>query len=134
MNEEESIEFVKQGFAAMGKGDIKTLLDGFTEDIEIQQPGPEDVIPFAGTYRGHEQAIQYFKIMGETEEFKKFELREFIAQDNKVAVVGYEETEVKSTGKTFELDWVAVFTFRANKVSSVRIFQDTIGKAAAFAK
>jgi ketosteroid isomerase-like protein len=132
MNEEEMVEFVKRGFAALGKGDIKGLLDGFTEDVEIQQPGPKDTIPFAGTYRGQEQAVQYFKTMGETQEFKKFEPREFIAQADKVAVIGYEETEVRSTGQTFELDWVIVFTFRANKIASIHIYEDTIGKVAAF--
>ena len=132
MNEEESVESVKQGFAALGKGDIKTLLDGFTEDIEIHQPGPEDIIPFAGTYRGQEQAAQFFKTVGETQEFKQFEPREFIAQGNKVAVIGYEETQVRSTGHLYELDWVIVFTFRDDKVASIHIYEDTTGKVKAF--
>lgn len=132
MNEEESVEFVKQGFAALGEGDIKTLLDGFTEDVEIYNPGPKDIIPYAGTYRGQEEAVQYFKSLGEAQEFKRFEPREFIAQGDKVAVVGYEETNVRATGRSFELDWVIVFTFRDDKIASIHIYEDTIGKVEAF--
>jgi ketosteroid isomerase-like protein len=132
MNEEENVEFVKQGFAAFEKGDIKTLLEGFTENVEIRQPGPKEIIPFSGIYRGPEQAAQYFKTMVETQEFKQFEVRDFVAQANKVVVIGFEQIKIRSTGRSVNVDWVIVFTLRGDKIASMHIYEDTSEKIEAF--
>jgi hypothetical protein len=132
MSEKENIQVVQMGFAALGKGDVKSLLDVFTDDAVIQHPGPKDTIPFAGTHRGKDQVAWFFKTMSETQEFKQFEPKEFIAQGDNVVVIGRETARVKSTSRTFDVDWAMCFTVKAGRVASIRIFEDTTEKTKAF--
>jgi uncharacterized protein len=132
MSEKENVQLVQMGFAALGKGDVKSLLDVFTEDAEIQQPGPQNVIPYAGAHRGKARVAQFFKTLSETQEFKQFEPMEFIAQGDKVVVIGREKAHVKSTAHTYDLDWAMCFTIKGGKVAAIRIYEDTTDKVKAF--
>ena len=58
MSTEESVQVVKDGFAAFGRGDIQGLLGLLSEDVEWHIPG--EGLPLAGTYRGRDAVGQFF--------------------------------------------------------------------------
>ena len=54
-------------------------------------------------------------MLAETLETQQFEPRQFIAQDDVVVVLGHERHRAKSTGRSYEGEWVQVFTLRDAK-------------------
>jgi ketosteroid isomerase-like protein len=65
------------------------FLNALADHVEWQVPGPIDILPWAGTCRGREQATQFFAEFAKTAENEQFEPQEFIAQGDKVVVLGH---------------------------------------------
>lgn len=125
MSAEKNISVVQALYAAFGRGDMATVMVGLTDDVEWVLPGPKEVIPFAGTHHGREAVAQFFLKMNETLEFEQLEPREFVAQGDKVVVLGHSRDRMKSTGRTIENEWAAVVTLRDGKVARYQIYEDT---------
>lgn len=126
-----NVDVVQGTYEAVGRGDIPALLDLLTDDVEWTLQGPS-VIPFAGTRHGREAVAEFFSLVGETLEFLQFEPREFVAQGDKVVVLGYERNLIKPTGRTFEQEWAHVYTLRDGKIAKFRAFEDTAAYVVAF--
>ena len=132
MKEQENVQLVQQLFAAFGQGDIPTVLDHLTTDVAWQAVGPADILPWAGMRHGREQVGQFFAALGQAVEFQQFEPREFIAQGDKVVVLGHSRQSLRSNGRVVEPDWVMVFTLREGKVTHYQYYDDTAATVAAF--
>jgi ketosteroid isomerase-like protein len=130
MGAQENVQIVKDGYAALGRGDIQGLLATFAEDIELVTPG--EGLPVAVTYRGHAAVADCFQRVSEMVEFSSFEPREFVAEGDRVLVVGFDSGRVKATNRTFEEHWVMAFTVRNGKVMNARKYTDTLALAQAF--
>ena len=76
---------------------------------------------------------EFFKRVSESEDFQQFEPCESIAQGDTVVAIGHYRAVTKATGKTFDADFVMVFTLRDGKVATFREFTDSAGINAAFA-
>ena len=59
-------------------------------------------------------------------EYDQFEPREFIVQDDFVAVVVFEQGRVKATGVTFDNLYIHVFKFAQGKVTQIRDSSDMV--------
>ena len=59
---------------------------------------------------------------------------DYIAQGDKVVVLGHERQRVKATGLTVENDFAMVFTIRDGKIARFRNYEDTAAVAAAHRK
>lgn len=129
MSTEQNVQTVKDFFAAMGEGDGEALLALVAEDIEWIIPGKD--WPLAGTYRGHTGLARLLKAASGSMETST-EPREFVAQGDRVLVVGFASGKVKATDKPFEDDWVFAITVRDGKLTHVREYVDTqaLGRAA----
>jgi uncharacterized protein len=127
---QQNVQIVKDGFAAFGRGDMQGLLALFAEDIEWIVPG--EGLPFSGTYRGLAEVADFFQKISEMLDISLLEPREFVAEGDRVLVVGFERETVKATNRTFENNWVFAFTFRNGKVTNVREYFDTLALARGF--
>ncbi len=127
----QNVNVVQRTYEAVGRGDIPALLDLLTDDVEWTLQGPS-VIPFAGTRHGREAVAEFFSLVEETLEFLQFEPREFVAQGDKVVVLGYEHNLIKPTGRTFEQEWAHVYTLRDGKIVKSQFFEDTAAYVVAF--
>jgi uncharacterized protein len=130
MSVQENVQIVKDGFAAYGRGDMQGLLALFADDIEWIVPG--EGLPLAGTYRGHAGVEDFLQKISEMLEISFLEPREFVAQGDRVLVVGFERETVKATNRTFENNWVFAFTVRNGKVTNAREYFDTLALARGF--
>ena len=122
MSIEKNVQTVKDFFAAMGRGDKQGLLALSVEDIEWIIPGKD--WPLAGTHRGHAGLTALLQKASETVETST-EPSEYVAQGDRVLVVGFAKGKVKATNKTFDDDWVFAITVRNGKLTNVREYIDT---------
>ena len=122
MSTEKNVQTVKDFFAAIGRGDMQGLLALCAEDIEWIIPGKD--WPLAGTHRGHVGLTAFLQKASETVETST-EPSEYVAQGNRVLVVGVAKGKIKATNKTFDDDWIFAITVRNGKVANIREYIDT---------
>ena len=101
MSRQENVQIVKDFFAAMGRGDKQGLLALSAEDIEWIIPGEN--WPLAGTHRGHAELADVLQKASEKLENSYPEPPEFVAQGDRVLVVGFARGKVKDTNTMFEV-------------------------------
>ena len=123
MSIEKNVQIVKDFLAALGRRDKQGLLALSAEDIEWIIPGED--WPLAGTHRGHAGLENLLQKANETVETSYPEPPEFIAQGDRVLVVGFATGKIKATNKTFEDHWVFDITVRNGKVTNIREYIDT---------
>src|SRR6202166_4201361 len=123
MSIEENVRIVKYFFAAMGSGDKQDLLALVAEDIEWIIPGED--WPLAGTHRGHAELAAVLQRASEEIETTYPTPPEFVAQGDRVLVVGVATGKIKATNKPFKDDWVFDITVRDGKVTKIREYIDT---------
>jgi len=107
----------------MGGGNKQDLLALVADDFEWIIPGED--WPLAAAHRGHAGLTDVLQKASEEMEISTSELREFVAQGDRVAVVGFATGKVKATNKTFKDDWVFAITVRAGKLTNIREYVDT---------
>jgi len=122
---------VKDFFAAIGRGDKQGLLALCAKDIEWIIPGEN--WPLAGTHRGHAGLTDFLQKASETVETST-EPSEYVAQGDRVLVVGVATGKIKATNKAFEDHWVFAITVRKGKVTNIREYIDTQALARASEK
>ena len=123
MSTQENVQTVKDFFAAMGSGDKQGLLALVAEEIEWIIPGED--WPLAGTHRGHAELAAVLQKASEEVETSFPEPPEFVAQRDRVLVVGVATGKIKATNKPFKDDWVFDITVRDGKVTNIREYIDT---------
>jgi len=124
---------VKEAYAAFQRGDIPAILAALDENVQWQAViGTEGVLPHAGLRRGRSAVGEFFKQVSESLDFDAFEPREFIAQGDQVAVIGRYKGKAKTTGKSWDTEWVMIFTLRDGKVITFREYTDSRQLVAAF--
>jgi ketosteroid isomerase-like protein len=123
MSIEKNVQIVKDFFAAMGSRDKQGLLALVAEDIEWIVPGED--WPLAGTHRGHAGLENVLQKANEEVETTYPQPPEFIAQGDRVLVVGFATGKIKATRKTFEDHWVFDITIRNGKLTNIREYIDT---------
>ena len=65
-----------------------------------------------GAWRGREQGGQFFETLSDGQEARRWELREFVAQDDGMVTLGHYAWHVKVTGKVGESDFAHVVSAR----------------------
>ena len=133
MNEQENLRIVQEGYTAFGRGDIAAALSSYADDVDWAMPGPPDVVPYTGRRRGREQVAQFYSTFAQTEDVEQMELQDFIAQGDKVLVLGHYKGRVKSTGRSYTKDFIHVITLRGGKVTKFREYVASDDMYAAFA-
>jgi len=123
MSIEKNVQIVKNFLAALGRRDKQGLLALSAEDIEWIIPGED--WPLAGTHRGHEGLAVVLQKASEEIEMTYPEPPEFVAQGDRVLVVGVATGKIKATNRTFKDDWVFAITVRNGKVTNIREYVDT---------
>lgn len=132
MTPQENTNIVKQTYAAFKNGDIEGLLKHYTDDVLWEIYGPAS-IPTAGTRRGIAELRQFFTTLDQFLAVRSFEPREFIAQDDQVAVLGDYAWTAKPSGRSFAANWAHIVTLQNGKISRFREYTDTAAAVAAFA-
>jgi len=133
MNETENTKLVQLGYEKFGTGDIEGLIELFSDDIRWTTPLIEGA-SHSGARRGKDDVAEFFQLLSESEDFERFEPLEFVAQNDKVVVLGESSSLIKSTGRNFESSWVHIFHVRDGKISEFLEFFDNVAATKAYQK
>ena len=123
MSIEKNVQIVKNFLAALGRRDKQGLLALSAEDIEWIIPGED--WPLAGTHRGHAGLADLLQKASKNMETSFPKPPEFVAQGDRVLVIGFAKGKIIATNKTFKDDWVFAITVRNGKLANVREYVDT---------
>ena len=123
MSIEENVKVVKDFFAAIGRGDKQRVLALVAEDIEWIVPGED--WPLAGTHRGHAGIADVLQKASEEVETTYPAPPEFVAQGDRVLVIGVATGKIKATNRAFKDEWVFDITVRDGKLTKIREYIDT---------
>jgi uncharacterized protein len=134
MQEQQNIDVIKKLYGAFGKGDIETIIDHLADQFVWRFDAPS-VIPYAGEYNTPKQVKEgFFGSLASTQKDYALKVDEFVAQDDKVIMVGSYGATVSATGKRFDLPLVHVWTIQNGKVKRFLNFTDSAKVAEAYMK
>ena len=123
MSIEKNVQVVKDFFAAIGSGDKQRVLALVAEDIEWIVPGED--WPLAGTHRGHAGISDVLQKASEEVETTYPGPPDFVAQGDRVLVIGVATGKIKATNKAFKDEWVFDITVRDGKLTRIQEYIDT---------
>ena len=117
-------EVVKQFMDRMGAGDIDGAIAMHTDDVVFEFPGPPEALPWAGRWEGA-KVSEWYGLFGAALEIRQLGVHTWIAEGDKVVVVGDEVSASRKTGKEYTAKWCFVFTVRGDKIAGWQGFEDT---------
>jgi hypothetical protein len=132
MQEAQNTKVVQDAYAAFGRGDIPAVLNHLDDNVTWKPiTGAASYVPTAGERHGKTSVAEFFRILGENVQFERFEPLEYVAQNDKVVAIGRYKGKTPG-GRTFESEWVMIFTLRDGKVVSFQEFTDSAALNAAY--
>lgn len=115
MSEQENLEVVRNTYAAFGRGDLEGILALLDPQVSWRTPGPPD-LPTAGLRRGIAAVREFFGLLLSRFDIQDFRPADFLAQGDKVVVIGTSREGPKGTGRLVDFRWVHVFRIRNGKI------------------
>jgi uncharacterized protein len=135
MSEQENVRLVQSLYGHtqtegtfLGRDALWSLL---ADDVEWWAAGPPDVLPWAGTYHGHEGVARWLKALNEAMAYEQFEPLEYVAQGDTVVEIVRASGRAIPTGRPFASEIVRVWTLREGRAIRVRSYYDTAAYVAA---
>ena len=132
-NSSQNVKAVQEVYAKFAKRDIPAILAMLSPDVEWGEPA-NPFNPAGGTRHGHAGFLEWLNIGRQSEEILELEPRKFLSDSDSVAVVGNTKCLAKLTGKTYETNFVHLFTFKDCKIVRFEEFFDTYTAGEAFRK
>src|SRR5215211_727461 len=110
-----------------GRGIIQRARESgiLADSVEWWVPGPPEVLPFAGTWRGIAGIAEFERRLDSTMRYDRVELSRYLVSGEDVAAVFLGAGVAKATGRPFESEIVRLYTFDGDKIVRVRNYYDT---------
>jgi uncharacterized protein len=120
-----NVEATKKGYECFQRGDIPSLIRDLLDDNCVWiSPGPNEKLPWAGTFKGKHEIANFFAQVAQNLEFSEFAPREMIEQGETVVVLGTLAGRAKKT-EAVKNEWAHVFKFLQGKVVFFQEYIDT---------
>jgi ketosteroid isomerase-like protein len=115
-----AVPVVQEIYTAFSQRDVATLFRLFSHDIEIVQ---SIQLPWGGTYRGHEGALEFFgKLMNTINSTVVVE--RMIDAGERVVVIGWTRGKVNANGVGYDVPIAHVWTVIAGTVLRAEFYID----------
>src|SRR5215217_5227843 len=90
-HEKQNLEIVKKFHA--GGGYIKNFIESgmMSEDVEWFVPGPKEILPFAGLWKGVKGITEFNRLLDTTMRYNKVEIKEYVVDGDQVAAIFWAE-------------------------------------------
>ena len=121
-----NLETTRTAYELFKQGDISTILNDIADaTCTLVSPGPQDRLPWAGKFKGHQEIADWFTRLAENLDFTEVVPREMIEQGETVVVIGTSSVRVKRTGNTVKEDWVHFFKYNQGRIVFWQEYTDT---------
>lgn len=122
----DNVSKLQQLYAAFGRGEIQTILESVTEDVEWGAEAADSNVPWHRTRHGREEVADFFATLDREVEFTQFEPTLFAGAADQVLVhlnIGF---NVKKNGNGAAFGAIHQFIFDGDgKVTKFRAYEDT---------
>jgi ketosteroid isomerase-like protein len=125
---QDNVALIKKIFTALEKGDIPAVLNHIDDKVTWQSPVSRTAlpeIPWSGYRKSKKEVTEFFDQLGKYVQPKNFEMNEVTTQENRVVVEGKNQGKIKANNKTYEHNWVMIFTFNNDRVTKFRHYYDS---------
>jgi ketosteroid isomerase-like protein len=125
-NENANVAIVQDLYQAFGRGDMAGVLARMREDAEWVNPYGRGRFPgqWGRPCKGREQIVEFFKAISAAVDVRSFDVLDTIAQRDKVVALIRWTGLVCTSGTSFDVTLVHVWTLRDGKVSDYKGFDD----------
>jgi hypothetical protein len=106
-------------------GDIEGALSRCSDDVELIAPAPIDVLPHMGRRRGKDEVRQTWQTVHTRYSSLRHELRDVVAEDNKVALNLRAFFTKRDNNRVVQFDIAVFYTLRDNRISHIREIIDS---------
>ena len=124
-NGQDSADVVSRFFDAFNAGDIDAAFATLSPDIEWTYYGPEDKIPFAGTFHGHAGVKDFFARAEKSIQIKEMTPLSLVGIGNEVYGRGIEHSMSLATGRDYRVQWTHVYQVQDGLMTRFEEFIDT---------
>jgi len=133
MQETQNTEIVQNAFVSFLAGDIASVME-FVDDSVVWKgtTGAHPDVPMAGVRHGRAAVAEFFQQVGAHIVFSGFEPETFVAQHDRVVVIGHYSGKT-SVGGSFDSDFVMIFRLRDGRIIEFQEFLDVAQFNAAWA-
>ena len=128
-----NLQIVQDAYGKFGSGDVAGLIGLLSDDVDWRVPEIENA-SFAGARRGHQAMVEFFTALVTEEDITQFEPTEFIDGGDKIVVLGKSAATVRETGRSYQTDWVHIFTIKDGKITNFHEFFDNAAATRAYQK
>ena len=95
-----NLETTKKAYELFKQGDISALVKDIVDDTCTWiSPGPQDKLPWAGSFKGRQEIADFFARVAQNLDFAEFAPREMIEQRDTVVVIGTSSARAKQQAK-----------------------------------
>lgn len=131
MGADDKIKTIQTIYEAFGRGDVATILDAVTDDVDWASDTSSTVAPWYGVKNGKDGVTSFFQAFGSTMEVDEFTPFTFAANEDAVFAVVRFRGKSRTTQKTVEMNLHHYFRFRGGRIFYYRGTEDTAQTEAA---
>jgi ketosteroid isomerase-like protein len=106
-------------------GDIEDALARCSDDVDLIAPAPIDVLPHMGRRHGKDEVRKTWQTVHGRYASLRHEIRDVIAEADKVAVNIRAFFKKRSNGRTVQFDIAVFFSLREGRITEIREIMDT---------
>jgi uncharacterized protein len=122
---EDNVKTIQSVYEAFGRGDLGTILDALTDDVDWATDTSTTHAPWYGARKGKNGVTSFFEAFGATVEVDEFTPLTFAANDTEVFTVVRFRGRVRANGNPVALNLHHWFVFTDGKISYYRGTEDT---------
>jgi ketosteroid isomerase-like protein len=122
--EAENVRRVEEVFRSIVRKDFDALNDLFADDVTFEMIGSPGM-PMVGITKGRQAVIEAARNNFAQVDEQCPEIESVVAQGNIVVIIGRDQGLFRPTGRRYEIPCIYQFTFKNNKVNSIREWFDT---------
>jgi ketosteroid isomerase-like protein len=120
VNTEDNIKTITQIYEAFGRGDVATILESLTDDVDWAAEGASSVPGWYGVRHGKDEVAAFFTAFGSAMEVEDFTPITLAGNDTDVLTVVHCRSRSRSTVKSIDMYLDLFFRLRYVKIAYYR--------------
>jgi uncharacterized protein len=124
MREPRNVDLVRGFYESLHDENVERFMQMLSREIEWAYP-EADGIPYGGVRRGHEGVLEFFDLHDQADEILELSPEEYIAQGDRVVVLGTYAGRARPTHREWRTQFVHVYDVADGRIQRFRVFFDT---------